>query len=269
MTGFSINDFAKFKANQQKITMITAYDYTSAQILELSEIDIILVGDSLGMVIQGEQNTINVTLENILYHTKAVRRGAPNSFIVADMPYLSYHFSTSETIKNAAQLICQGGANAVKLEVNHVVAIEHIKALIAAQIPVIGHIGMTPQSVNVFGGFKTQGKTEAQAKHILELAYEVQSAGASAIVLECIPVDLAAEITGKLDIPTIGIGAGNICDGQVLVFHDLLGLTSAPPKFVKKYCDAQQLMMQSVKQFATDVQNGKFPEKQHGFKGII
>lgn len=267
MHKFSINDFAKYKLNQQKITMVTAYDYISAQILELSGIDTILVGDSLGMVIQGEANTINVTLENIVYHTKAVRKGAPNSFIIADMPYLSYHFSTNETIKNAAQLICHGGANAVKLEINHLAAIEHIEALIAAQIPVIGHIGMTPQSINMFGGFKLQGKTEIEAEHITEMAIKVEAAGVSAIVLECIPEDLAAKITAMISIPTIGIGAGNNCDGQVLVFHDLLGLNPNPPKFARKYCNTQQLMLDSLSEFANDVKNGRFPNSQHSFKG--
>lgn len=268
MTTFSIKDFARFKSEQKKITMVTAYDYISAQILESASIDTILVGDSLGMVIQGKQNTIEVTIDDILYHTKAVRIGAPNSFIIADMPYLSYHYSTTDTIKNAARLICNGQANAVKLEINHMAAIDHIKALISAQIPVISHIGMTPQSINMFGGFKVQGKTNNEALHILELAKEVESSGASAVVLECIPTDLAEKITRELRIPTIGIGAGNYCDGQVLVFHDLLGLTDTPPKFVKSYCNAKEILINSITTFATDVTNGNFPEEKHSFIGI-
>ncbi|MDD3266246.1 MAG: 3-methyl-2-oxobutanoate hydroxymethyltransferase [Burkholderiales bacterium] len=269
MTDFSIKDFSNFKSMQKKITMVTAYDYTSAQILESAAIDTILVGDSLGMVIQGKQNTMEVTIEDILYHTKSVRTGAPNSFIIADMPYLSYHFSPNDTIKNAAKLICHGAANAVKLEINHMAAIEHIKALISAQIPVIGHIGMTPQSVNMFGGFKVQGKTNNEALHILELAKEVERSGASAIVLECIPAHLAEEITETLTIPTIGIGAGNSCDGQVLVFHDLIGLTDSPPKFVKSYCNAKEILTQSIETFANEVMNGIFPEVKHSFTGTI
>lgn len=266
---FSIKDFSNFKSEQKKITMVTAYDYTSAQILESASINTILVGDSLGMVIQGKQNTIEVTIDDILYHTKSVRAGAPNSFIIADMPYLSYHFSPNDTIKNAAKLICNGTANAVKLEVNHTSTIEHIKSLISAQIPVIGHIGMTPQSVNIFGGFKVQGRTNNEALHILELAKKIEESGASAIVLECIPIDLAQQITKELTIPTIGIGAGNYCDGQVLVFHDLIGLTDSPPKFVKSYCNAKEILTESITTFANDVTNGKFPEVQHSFIATI
>lgn len=270
MKNFTINDFAKYKLQQQKITMVTAYDYTSAMILADAKINTILVGDSLGMVIHGKANTLEVTIDNILYHTKAVRSGAPNSFIIADMPYLSYHFSTHETIKNAALLICNGGANAVKLEANHISVIEHVKALISAQIPVIGHIGMTPQSVNAFGGFKVQGKTLEQEEHIIQLAQELEKSGCSSIVLECIPNNLSARITQILNIPTIGIGAGNQCDGQVLVFHDLIGITTSPPKFAKAYCNAKELITNSITEFANEVNNGQFPDIQHSFvKGCV
>ena len=265
MSTFKISDFAKYKTSQRKITMVTAYDYHQAQILEQSPIDIILVGDSLGMVMQGKNNTLAVTLDEIIYHTQAVRRGAPSAFIVADMPYLTYHGDINTTIQNAGKLISHGQADAVKLEINHPQTVEHIAALCAAQIPVIAHIGMTPQSINVFGGFKLQGKTPSQIEHILQLARSSQEMGASAIVIECVPSPLAAQLTQELSIATIGIGAGNSCDGQVLVLNDLLGLTLQPPKFVKQYLKSRELINDALVEFSREVQNAEFPNAQHSF----
>ncbi len=251
---FNINDFAKFKQLKQQISMLTAYDYYSAQILEEAGINTILVGDSLGMVIQGNHDTIGVTLDEIVYHTKAVRNGARNTFVIADMPYLTYHTDTKDTIKNAGRLIIEGGANAVKVEINHLNTIKHIEALISAQIPVIGHIGLTPQSVNMFGGFKIQGKNEQQRKHILEIVKQLEHSGICSVVLECMPHQLAEEITQLLSIPTIGIGSGIFCDGQVLVFHDVFGFNQTTPKFVKKYMDANTLIKNAVRQYIADLQ---------------
>lgn len=246
--------------------MITAYDFLSAQMLEAANVDTILVGDSLGMVVQGNPNTVAVSIEDILYHTKAVRKGAPTSFIIADMPYLSYHYDTNSTIQNAGKLISQGAADMVKLEINHPSTLEHIKALIAAQIPVIGHIGMTPQSMHMFGGFKVQGKTDKQINHILSLAKDIEKIGVSAVVLECIPEDLAYNITNTINIPTIGIGAGANCDGQVLVLQDLLGLTKHKPKFVKQYLNGRELIISSLSNFINEVKNNNFPTQDHTYR---
>ena len=265
MTKFTITDFNNYKQNQRKITMVTAYDFLSAQLLEAAGVDIILVGDSLGMVVKGDHNTLSVSIDDMLYHTKAVRRGAPDSFIVADMPYLSYHTDINTTIQNAGKLICQGMANAVKLEINHLSTLKHIEALIAAQIPVVGHLGMTPQSVNIFGGFKVQGKTDKQATHITMLAKELEEKAISAIVLECMPAKIAEEITHTITIPTIGIGAGINCDGQVLVFHDLLGITDYKPKFVKSYLNGRELIIDSLGKFITEVRNKDFPGADYSY----
>ncbi len=251
---FNINDFAKFKQLKYKISMLTAYDFFSAKILEEAGIHTILVGDSMGMVIQGKKDTISVTLDDVVYHTKAVRNGAPNTFIVADMPYLTYHTDIKDTVKNAGKLIVDGGANAVKVEINHTDAIKHIEALISAQIPVMGHIGLTPQSINMFGGFKMQGKSQQQRNHILNIAKQLEQSGICCVVLECIPHQLAKEITQLLTIPTIGIGSGASCDGQVLVFHDIFGFNQSPPKFVKKYMDANALIKNAVHQYINDIQ---------------
>lgn len=266
MSKFNLTDLIKYKTELQKITMLTAYDYSSARLAELSGIDMILVGDSLGMVIQGNANTISVTMDEILYHTKMVKKGAPNTFIVADMPYLSYHINLDKTIANAGRLMQEGMANAVKLEVNSLATLHHVTALINAQIPVIGHIGLTPQSVNVFGGFKVQGKTQEQAQHIVDLAEKLQEAGVSAIVLECIPKALAMQITQSLTIPTIGIGSGAHCDGQVLVFHDLLELgTGHPPKFVKSYLNGGELITKAISSYVNEVREATFPTNAHSY----
>ncbi|MEN9946813.1 MAG: 3-methyl-2-oxobutanoate hydroxymethyltransferase [Pseudomonadota bacterium] len=256
---FTINDFLNYKHTQRKITMITVYDFHMAQIIAETAVDVLLVGDSLGMVVQGNNNTLSVTLDEMAYHAKAVRRGAPHKFIIVDMPYLSYHLDPITTIKNAGYLIQTTQADAVKLEINHPNLLAHIQALVSAQIPVIAHVGMTPQSVNLFGGFKTQGKTIDQAQHILDLAIASQEHGASAVVLECIPRQLAAEITAQLTISSIGIGAGEACDGQVLVLNDLLGFTPQPPHFAKQYLAGRDLICQAVNQFSSEVTSQEFP----------
>lgn len=263
---FTTSDFLKAKREGRKITMLTAYDYTTAKLVDEGGIDSILVGDSLGMVMLGYENTLQVTLDDILHHTKAVARGAKRALIIADMPFLTYHVSVEETVKNAGRLIQEGGAHAVKLEGGRNV-IDKIKALVDAQIPVCGHIGLTPQSVNVFGGFKVQGKNIEDAKAILDDAKLLEEAGVFAIVLEAIPSALAKIITESISVPTIGIGAGKECDGQVLVIQDMLGLYSDfTPKFVKKYRELGKEIKNAVIEYVEEVQEGKFPKKEHSFK---
>lgn len=263
---FSIMDFHRYKQEKKIITMMTAYDFTSGKIVERAGIDTILVGDSLGMVIQGNETTISVTVEEMLYHCKAVRKGAPNTFIIADMPYLSYHVSIKESIINAARLIREGGANAVKVEVNHETTLEHIRALTQAQIPVVAHVGMTPQSINLFGSFKVRGKKEEEAEHIISLIEQLENSGAVAVVLECIPASLSEKITKMTAMATIGIGAGVSCDGQILIFHDVVGLTEFPPKFSEKYINGFELFQEAIATFSRKVKSLEFPSQLHSFK---
>ncbi len=261
---FTLHHWTQFKQSGKKITVVTAYDYFSAQIAEAAEIDVILVGDSLGMVIAGNENTLSVTLDEMIYHTKAVKKGAPRSFIIADMPYLSYHITPAETVRNAGRLIQETQVNAIKVEMNHPAILEHIEALVAAQIPVIGHIGMTPQSVNVFGGFKVQGRENEEAHKITAFAHQLVQVGVKAIVLECMPAALAKTITQQISVATIGIGSGQYCDGQVLVFHDLLGFNPKNKfKFVKCYANAHEYLVNGLKNFASDVKSGVFPDETH------
>lgn len=263
---FSINDFTRHKQEQQKITMVTAYDYFSAKLVEAAGIDTILVGDSLGMVFAGNDNTLAVSLEEMIYHAKAVKKGAPNSFIVVDMPYMSYHVSIDETIRNAGRIIQQSNANALKLEINNMTTLAHVEALIGAQIPVIGHLGLTPQSVNMFGGFKVQGSNDKGADKIIAFAHKLVEIGVSAIVLECMPADLAEKISHEVSIATIGIGSGNGCDGQVLVFYDLLGFNpESKLKFVKQYANAHECLVQGLKDFSQEVTSGIFPNIKHSY----
>ncbi|MBC2580729.1 3-methyl-2-oxobutanoate hydroxymethyltransferase [Clostridium sp. DJ247] len=258
--------FREAKSKGDKITMLTAYDYSTAKLVDESGINGILIGDSLGMVCLGYKDTLSVTMEDMIHHTKAVSRGTVNALIVADMPFMSYQTSVYDAVKNAGRLIKEGGAQAVKLEGGAVVC-EEIKAIVKAQIPVMGHIGLTPQSVNVFGGFKVQGKTENEAKKLIEEAKRIEEAGAFALVLECVPEKLAQIITNELSIPTIGIGAGPFCDGQILVYQDMLGMfTDYTPKFVKKYTDLGSVMKSSFKEYIKDVKEGIFPSKEHCFK---
>ncbi|GMQ60401.1 3-methyl-2-oxobutanoate hydroxymethyltransferase [Vallitalea sediminicola] len=253
------------KKNNEIITMLTAYDYPTAAILDKAGIDIILVGDSLGMVILGYENTTEVTIEDMLHHLKAVSRGSKHSLIVADLPFLTYHTGKYEAVRNAGRLVQEGKANAVKLEGGTEV-IKQTKAIINAGIPVMGHIGLTPQSINQLGGYYIQGKSEEKAKKLLEDAMALEEAGAFAIVLECIPTELAKLITEKVEIPTIGIGAGSDCDGQVLVTNDILNLYSGMvPKFVKQYANLQDEIMKATSNYIKDVKQKTFPSKEHVF----
>nr|WP_241394754.1 3-methyl-2-oxobutanoate hydroxymethyltransferase [Clostridium beijerinckii] len=246
--------------------MLTAYDYSMAKIIDESGVNGILIGDSLGMVIKGEEDTLAVTMDEIIYHTKAVKKGAKNALIVSDMPFLSYHVSIEQAVLNAGRLIKEGGANAVKLEGGANVAAQ-IKAIVAAQIPVMGHIGLTPQSVNAFGGFKVQGKSEAAAKQLIDDAVLIEKAGAFSIVLEGIPEKVAELITNAVSIPTIGIGAGKYCDGQILVYQDMLGMfNDFVPKFVKQYANVGNVMREAISSYVKEVQAGDFPEEKHTFK---
>lgn len=265
MSKFTTAAFLKSKREGRKISMLTAYDYSMAKLLDEAGVDSILVGDSLGMVVLGYENTLQVTMDDMIHHTKAVARGVQNALIIGDMPFLSYHVSVEETIRNAGRFIQEGNAHAVKLEGGRDV-IEKVEALVKAQIPVVGHLGLTPQSVNMFGGFKVQGKDEGQAKRMIEDAKLLQEAGAFAIVLECIPEKLAKLITESIDIPTIGIGAGKYCDGQVLVIQDMLGMFSDfTPKFVKKYAELGSFIRSAVNNYCEEIQKGSFPEPKHTF----
>lgn len=253
------------KQSGEKITMLTAYDYSVARMADECGIDTILVGDSLGNVILGYENTLPVTMEDMLHHTKAVARGAKNAFIVADMPFMSYQASVYDAVVNAGRLIKEGGAHAVKLEGGAEVC-EQIKAIVDSSIPVVAHLGLTPQSVNAFGGFKVQGKTHERAKQIVDDAMKIQEAGACAVVLECVPAELAQIITEKLTIPTIGIGAGADCDGQVLVYQDMLGMSEFTPKFAKIFAEVGELMRKGFKEYIKETKSGEFPAKEHTFK---
>ncbi len=256
----------KQKSSNDRITMLTAYDYSTAKLMDDSGVDMILVGDSLGMVMLGYEDTISVTMEDMIHHTAAVSRGAKNAMVVSDMPFMSYQTSVYDAVLNAGRLMKEGRANAVKLE-GGVDFAEHIKAITQASIPVVAHIGMTPQSVNMFGGFTVQGKDKDSAKKIIADAKAVEQAGACAVVLECVPKDLAAYITEILSIPTIGIGAGVYCDGQVLVYQDMLGMYSDfTPKFVKKYTNVGEQMTDAFKNYIDEVKSGTFPSDQHSFK---
>ncbi len=255
----------KQKLLNDRIAMLTAYDYSTAKIMDEIGINIILVGDSLGNVILGYENTVSVTMDDMIRHSAAVSRGVKNALVLTDMPFMSYQASVYDAAINAGKLLKEGHANAVKLE-GGIEFVPHIKAITAASIPVVAHIGMTPQSVNVFGGFKLQGSDKESAAKIIEDAKAVQEAGAFAVVLECVPGDLAARITQMLDIPTIGIGAGNGCDGQVLVYQDMLGMYSDfTPKFVKKYADMGNIMKEAFRNYINDVKSGSFPTEQHTF----
>ena len=251
------------KKKGEKIAMITAYDYPSGKFVEEAQVDIILIGDSLGMVVLGYEDTLQVSVEDIIHHCKATRRGAKNTFIVADMPFMSYHLSLEETKRNAARLIIEGNANAVKLEGGSSSRIEAIKAIVDCEIPVIAHLGLTPQSVLQMGGYKIQGKRESNYIKILEQAKSIEKAGAFMLVLEGIPEKLGKEISETLLIPTIGIGAGRFTDGQVLVYHDLLGMFDEPPKFVKVYRKMNKEIIDNVKTYVNEVKSNKFPTKQH------
>ncbi len=254
------------KNKQQKITMLTAYDYTTAKLFDDAGVNMLLVGDSLGMVILGYDDTLKVTMTDMIHHTKAVSRAAKSAFVVADLPFLSYHISTENAVSNAGRLIQEGGANAVKLEGGEAFS-EVITAITRAAIPVVAHLGLTPQSVNVFGGFKVQGRTEDAARQVIKDALAVQNAGAFAVVLEGIPAQLGEFISQILHIPTIGIGAGNATDGQVLVYQDMLGMIDTPqPKFVRRFAEGGTLIKEAIARYQRDVQSGNFPNDSESYK---
>ncbi len=262
----TVSTFQTAKDNGEKLTMLTCYDYSTAKIIDEAGINSILVGDSLGNVILGYEDTVSVTMEDMIHHGAAVARGAKNCLVVIDMPFMSYQTSVYDAVVNAGRLMKEGRGNAVKLEGGVSVA-PQIKAITQAGIPVVGHIGLTPQSINALGGNKVQGKSEEAAKKLIEDALAVQEAGAFAIVLEAIPAKLAALITKKLHIPTIGIGAGAECDGQVLVYQDMLGMFSDyVPKFVKKFADVGSIMKQAFTAYDKEVKEGAFPAEEHTFK---
>ena len=254
------------KKDGDKITMLTAYDYSTAKLMDEAGINMLLVGDSLGMVMLGYEDTLSVTMEDMIHHTAAVARGAKNALVVGDMPFMSYQASVYDPVVNAGRLMEEGRCNAVKLEGGAAVC-PQIKAITEASIPVMAHIGLTPQSVNAFGGFKVQGKSEEAARRILEEAKAVEEAGAFAVVLECVPAKLAELITKTVNIPTIGIGAGAGCDGQVLVYQDMLALFSDfKPKFVKHFADVGSVMREGFKAYIEEVKAGTFPAEEHTFK---
>lgn len=256
----------KQKEEGNKITMLTAYDYSVAKLIDAAGIDVILVGDSLGMTMLGYEDTLPVTMEDMIHHTACVSRGAKDAFVIADMPFMSYQTSVRDAVYNAGRLIKEGHAHAIKLEGGASVC-EQIKAITEASIPVCAHIGLTPQSTNAFGGFKVQGKSMQRAKQIVEDALSVQEAGAFMVTLECIPEKLASLITDILDIPTIGIGAGNGCDGQVLVYHDMLGMfTDLKPKFVKHFGNIGEEMTKAFVSYRDEVKSKAYPATEHTFK---
>ena len=261
----TVSTLLKQKQSGDKITMLTAYDYTTAKIMDECGVNAILIGDSLGMVMLGYENTLPVAMEDMIHHTKAVARGAENAFIVADMPFMSYQVSVQDAVINAGRLIKEGNANAVKLEGGAEVC-EQIRAIVNASIPVVAHLGLTPQSVNAFGGFKVQGKSIDKAKKLIQDALLIQEAGACAVVLEGIPAKLADIITKKLFIPTIGIGASAGCDGQVLVYQDMLGLTTGHvPKFAKRFANAGDVMRQGISDYISETKAGTFPAPENTY----
>ena len=258
--------FQQAKKEGTRLSMLTAYDYSTAKLVDAAGINSILVVDSLGNTILGYEDTLSVTMEDIIHHTAAVARGAKNALVIGDMPFMSYQASVYDAVVNAGRLMKEGRANAVKLEGGASVC-EQIKAIVGASIPVCAHIGLTPQSINAFGGFKVQGKGEKQAQQLLDDARRVQEAGAFAVVLEGIPALLAQKITDTLDIPTIGIGAGAGCDGQVLVYQDMLGMfTDFKPKFVKHFANVGEIMTEAFKTFDQEVKEGVFPAQEHTYK---
>jgi len=260
----TVLDIQKIKDDGRKITMLTAYDYPFASILDTSGVDILLVGDSAGSVIAGYENTLPVTMEEMIYHTKAVARGRKRTLLVADMPFMSYQVSIPDARRNAGRLIKEGGAEAVKVE-GGVQTKDTIKAIIDIDVPVMGHIGLTPQSIHRMGGYKIQGRKEGQAEALLADALAVQEAGAFAVVLEGVPAVLAERITREIRIPTIGIGAGPHCSGQVLVIHDLLGLSGRKLKFARQYADLEKVISDAVKNYLEDVKTGSFPSEGESF----
>ena len=264
----TVLDLQRFKAEGKRFAMLTAYDYTTAQLLDAAEIPVLLVGDSAGMVMLGHPTTLPMTMDELVMLARAVSRGATNALLVGDLPFLSYQASAEDALRNAGRLLKEAGMHAVKLEGGGPMAVEATRRLTEAGIPVMGHLGLTPQSIHRMGGFKVQGKDPAVAARILAEALELESAGAFALVLEGIPSTLAAKVTKALAIPTIGIGAGVACDGQVLVVHDMLGLsTGRKPRFVKEFAQLGPLVIEAARRYATEVAEGTFPDAEHSYSG--
>jgi 3-methyl-2-oxobutanoate hydroxymethyltransferase len=261
----TVPSLVRRKRRGEKIAMLTAYDFTFAQIFDAAEIDILLVGDSLGNVMQGQDTTLPVTLDDVVYHTRAVVRGARRALVVADMPFGSYQISPEDALRSAVRCVKDGGAQAVKLEGGTRVA-GTIERIVSADIPVMGHVGLTPQSIHRMGGHRVQGRNERSRERVLADARAVEASGAFSLVIEGVPADLGREITEAVSIPTIGIGAGVHCDGQVLVMHDLLGLTDWSPSFVKRYADLGSLAAQAARIFAEEVANAKYPDEEHSYR---
>lgn len=261
----TVNTFKEAKKNKEKITMLTCYDYSTAQLMDKAGVDAILVGDSLGMVVLGYPDTLPVTVEDMIHHGKAVVRGVKETFVVIDMPFMSYQASVYDAVINAGRIIKETGADAVKLE-GGIEVCPQIEAITKASIPVVAHIGLTPQSINSLGGFKIQGKSFEAAQKLIEDAKLLETAGAFALTLECVPADLAKIITEKITVPTIGIGAGADCDGQVLVYQDMLGMYgNLQAKFVKQFSDCGSMMLKGFDEYIKEVKAGAFPAKEHTF----
>ena len=253
------------KALGEKIAAVTAYDYPTARLASEAGIDLILVGDSMGMVLQGHRNTLKVTMDEMVYHTALVARAEPLSLVVSDMPYQSFHVSVEKSVENACRCVKEGGAEAVKLEGGRK-RFKVIEAILDAEVPVLAHLGLTPQSVHALGGFKVQGKLREKAREIYQDALDLEKIGVFAVVLESVPLELARRISAALRIPTIGIGAGSGCDGQILVFHDLVGFTDLyMPKFVRKYADTRSLWLGALQKYIGDVQSGDFPNEEESY----
>ncbi len=266
MPKVTIQDLLKKKAEKKKITMLTAYDYPFARIVDEAGIDGIIVGDSVGMVVQGLENTLPVTMDEMVYHTKIVSRAVKNAMVIGDLPFMSYQASVEDGVRNAGRFLKEAGATAVKIEGGAEVA-EHIRAMTRSDIPVMAHIGLTPQSIHRMGGYKVQGRTEESAKRLIEEAHIAEDAGAFSLLLEAIPMELAKRITEEVSIPTIGIGAGPYCDGQVLVLHDVIGLFERfLPKFAKRYVNLKDEALRAIKAYKEEVENGTFPSEEHSFK---
>ncbi|GMO67776.1 MAG: 3-methyl-2-oxobutanoate hydroxymethyltransferase [Endomicrobiia bacterium] len=254
------------KRLNSKITMLTCYDYVTAKLVSSQDIDVMLVGDSLGNVKLGYENTLPVTVEDMIYHTKSVKKGNNSALLITDMPFMSYEITVKDAVKNAARIIKEGGAEAVKVE-GGIEIVDKIKAISNAKIPVVGHLGLTPQAINKIGGFKVQGRTEDKYNKLISDAKAIEEAGVFAVVLEAIPEQLAKEVTHCLKIPTIGIGAGRYCDGQVLVIDDMLGMfDDFTPKFVKRYADLSNIIKTAVKNYIDEVREGKFPQEGNVYK---
>ena len=266
MSKITVQDIIKKKVDGKKITMLTAYDYPFAKIVDEAGIDGIIVGDSLGMVVQGLDNTLPVSMDEMIYHTKIVARAVQDAMVIGDLPFMSYQASVGEAVKNAGRFLKEAGATAIKIEGGAEVS-DHIRAMTRSDIPVMAHIGLTPQSIHRMGGYKVQGKSEESAKKLLEEAHIAEDAGAFSLLIEAIPARLAGRITEELSIPTIGIGAGPDCDGQVLVLHDVLGLFERfLPKFAKQYTNLKEEALKAITNYKKEVESGSFPSKGHSFK---